>query len=230
MSRLPLRWKVTLAFAGALVAVLSAVGAFVYLRFDAELGQMLDRSPRARASEVGAAETERLCRLADHLLVVAQADERRLPVQREPLPVAEVGERVVDRQRIEQAITNLVDNAPAARVRRRRAGRCPGRRDGPDRRPSRGSAVGPPRRAAAGPSWSWPSCRRSRRPRAARWRPVTPRRGPGPAGRSRSRWCDPDPLDARGLTGPSRCCPRGCGPARPGPGRPSGRRAAARSP
>jgi two-component system OmpR family sensor kinase len=54
VTRLPLRWKVTLAFSGALLVVLVAVGAFVYLRFEVELGQSLDRGLRARAAEISA--------------------------------------------------------------------------------------------------------------------------------------------------------------------------------
>jgi signal transduction histidine kinase len=52
--RLPLRWKVTLAFSGALLVVLTAVGAFVYLRLEVELEQSLDRGLRARAAEISA--------------------------------------------------------------------------------------------------------------------------------------------------------------------------------
>lgn len=54
MSRLPLRWKVTLAFSSALLVVLLAVGAFLYLRFAAELDASLDRGLRARSTEVAA--------------------------------------------------------------------------------------------------------------------------------------------------------------------------------
>lgn len=54
MTRLPIRWKVTLAFSGALLVVLVAVGAFIYLRLEVELGQALDRGLRARAAEIGA--------------------------------------------------------------------------------------------------------------------------------------------------------------------------------
>jgi two-component system, OmpR family, sensor kinase len=54
VTRLPLRWKVTLAFSGALLVVLVAVGAFVYLRLEVELGQSLDSGLRARAAEISA--------------------------------------------------------------------------------------------------------------------------------------------------------------------------------
>lgn len=52
---MPIRWKVTTAFAGALLVVLTAVGAFVYLRLDVELSRTLDRGLKARADEVSAA-------------------------------------------------------------------------------------------------------------------------------------------------------------------------------
>ena len=48
----PIRWQVTLAFAAVLAIVLSAVGAFLYLRFDAELSNTIDRGLRSRAAEV----------------------------------------------------------------------------------------------------------------------------------------------------------------------------------
>jgi hypothetical protein len=52
VSRLPIRWKVTLAFTGALAVVLVGAGAFLYLRMAAELEQATDRGLRARADEV----------------------------------------------------------------------------------------------------------------------------------------------------------------------------------
>lgn len=55
MRNLPIRWKVTSAFAAALLVVLTAVGAFVYLRFADDLSRTLDRGLRARAAEVSAA-------------------------------------------------------------------------------------------------------------------------------------------------------------------------------
>ncbi len=54
MTRLPIRWKVTGAFALSLFLVLAAVGAFVYVRFDGELSRSLDRGLRVRSSEVSA--------------------------------------------------------------------------------------------------------------------------------------------------------------------------------
>jgi two-component system, OmpR family, sensor kinase len=99
------------------------------------------RKPRAEgeleeAVRSAKAETERLVRLAKDLLVLAQADDGRLPLRREPVPVGEVLETVqeafrsraeaagraidaepdatildADRLRLEQALGNLVDNA-----------------------------------------------------------------------------------------------------------------------
>ena len=54
MGRLPIRWRVTLAFAATLLVVLGAVGAFLYLRFEHDLSETLDRSLQARAGEVAA--------------------------------------------------------------------------------------------------------------------------------------------------------------------------------
>jgi signal transduction histidine kinase len=52
VDRLPVRWKVTSAFATALLAVLAATGAFLYLRLRAELRQVTDRGLQAHAAEV----------------------------------------------------------------------------------------------------------------------------------------------------------------------------------
>jgi two-component system OmpR family sensor kinase len=54
VRRLPVRWQVTLAFAGALAVVLLAVGAFVYLRFETELTKTVDAGLQTRAAEVTA--------------------------------------------------------------------------------------------------------------------------------------------------------------------------------
>ena len=96
-------------------------------RTDAELEEAV-RSAKA--------ETERLVRLAEDLLVLARADDGRLPLRREPVQAGEVLEAVreafrsraeaagraidaesdatvldADRLRLEQALGNLVDNA-----------------------------------------------------------------------------------------------------------------------
>ena len=54
MSRLPVRIRLTLAFTAVMAVVLIAVGAFVYLRFEAELASALDQSLRTRADDLAA--------------------------------------------------------------------------------------------------------------------------------------------------------------------------------
>ena len=54
MSRLPIRIKVTLAFAVVMAAVLTAVGLFLYLRLGDQLDESLDLGIGARASEFSA--------------------------------------------------------------------------------------------------------------------------------------------------------------------------------
>jgi two-component system OmpR family sensor kinase len=109
------------------------------LRTELELALRRKRPPEEleAALQSAAEETERLCRLAEDLLVLARADDGSLPVRRERLPAAElltaVRERYghqaaeagrsleiraddqlelhVDRLRAEQALGNLVENA-----------------------------------------------------------------------------------------------------------------------
>ncbi len=54
MRRLPIRLRVTVAFAAALAVVLLAAGAFVYLRFESELTRTVDAGLQTRAAEVSA--------------------------------------------------------------------------------------------------------------------------------------------------------------------------------
>jgi len=54
MRRLPIRLRVTVAFAAVMAVVLVAVGLFVYLRLDAQLTESLDTALRSRATEVAA--------------------------------------------------------------------------------------------------------------------------------------------------------------------------------
>ena len=54
MSRLPIRLRLTLAFAVAMAAVLAATGAILYLRLASSLDEAIDEGLQARASEVAA--------------------------------------------------------------------------------------------------------------------------------------------------------------------------------
>jgi two-component system OmpR family sensor kinase len=109
------------------------------LRAELELALREGRSPEELRDAVGsaAAESDRLVQLAEDLLVLARADEGRLPVRPEPLDsgellattarrfearAAESGRELrvagsdelaveADRLRAEQALANLVDNA-----------------------------------------------------------------------------------------------------------------------
>jgi signal transduction histidine kinase len=54
VSGVPIRLRITLAFAGAMALVLMALGLFIYLRYDHELDETLDQGLRSRAADVGA--------------------------------------------------------------------------------------------------------------------------------------------------------------------------------
>src|SRR3954469_20774423 len=77
MSRLPVRWRVTAAFATALALVLLAAGAFIFLRMSAALARGLERSLEVRFQEVA-------------LLV----DQPGLPLSRPGTPTLEADEDV----------------------------------------------------------------------------------------------------------------------------------------
>jgi signal transduction histidine kinase len=102
------------------------------LRTELELALRRQRSPQElrAALESASEEVDRLSRLAEDLLVLARADEGRLPLRREAIEVKELlesvarrfpqeiavkapdGDTVVgDRLRLEQALGNLVENA-----------------------------------------------------------------------------------------------------------------------
>ena len=68
------------------------------LRTELELALRRSRTPEELERAVGSAaqEAERLTRLAEDLLVLARRDHGRLPVRREPVPVAEVVASVVE--------------------------------------------------------------------------------------------------------------------------------------
>ena len=52
LRRLPIRWRLTLAFAGVMAIVLAALIAFLYFHFRSDLDYNIDQSLRARAQEV----------------------------------------------------------------------------------------------------------------------------------------------------------------------------------
>ena len=54
MSRLPIRLRVTAAFAVAMAVVLAGSGLFLYLRLDSHLASALDRDLRLRAQDMAA--------------------------------------------------------------------------------------------------------------------------------------------------------------------------------
>jgi heavy metal sensor kinase len=52
VRRLPLRWRLTLAFAGVMAVLLAVTGAFLYVRLGNTLDEQIDQSLRARADDV----------------------------------------------------------------------------------------------------------------------------------------------------------------------------------
>jgi two-component system, OmpR family, sensor kinase len=78
MSRLPVRIRLTLVFTAVMAVVLVAIGGFVYLRFDAELGSALDQSLRTRADDLSStrslASGDRLVEPDESLAQVLGAD------------------------------------------------------------------------------------------------------------------------------------------------------------
>ena len=76
MSRIPIRLRLTLAFAVAMAAVLAATGAFLYFRLQSSLDEALDESLQALATQA-AADVERGDPIADTPLAV---DERSIRV------------------------------------------------------------------------------------------------------------------------------------------------------
>lgn len=54
LSRIPIRVKLTLAFAAVMAVVLAATGAFLYLQFRADLNHTIDQGLRTRANDVAA--------------------------------------------------------------------------------------------------------------------------------------------------------------------------------
>jgi heavy metal sensor kinase len=72
MRRLPVRLRLTLAFALAMAVVLGAVGAFLYLRLGESLEEQLDESLQARAATLAALVRARGGDLADEELSAAE--------------------------------------------------------------------------------------------------------------------------------------------------------------
>jgi two-component system OmpR family sensor kinase len=109
------------------------------LRAELDLARLPERSREELREAILSAsdEVDRLSRLAEDLLVIARADQGRLPIKREPVAVRELLERVaarfstraadagrtiavdappaltarLDLLRVEQALGNLIDNA-----------------------------------------------------------------------------------------------------------------------
>ena len=52
MSRLPIRWKLTLAFALALAIVLTGVGVFLHFQLSTDVDNDIERDLRARADQL----------------------------------------------------------------------------------------------------------------------------------------------------------------------------------
>jgi heavy metal sensor kinase len=88
MSRLPVRVRVTLAFAGVIAVLLAATGLFLYLRLGAELDATIDQGLRSRASDMAALVNEEGSRLSDSG-GIADADENLAQV-------LDTGGRVID--------------------------------------------------------------------------------------------------------------------------------------
>ncbi len=59
MSRIPIRLRMTLAFALVSAVVLAALGYFVYARFDAQLSEQIDQSLRTHGDDITSLVTER---------------------------------------------------------------------------------------------------------------------------------------------------------------------------
>ena len=54
MNRLPIRWRLTLAFALALTAVLGAAGVFLYAQLSSDVDVAIERDLRRRADQLSA--------------------------------------------------------------------------------------------------------------------------------------------------------------------------------
>ena len=52
MNRLPIRWRLALAFALALTVVLTAVGAFLHFQLSSDVDRDIERDLRTRAAQL----------------------------------------------------------------------------------------------------------------------------------------------------------------------------------
>ncbi len=110
MRRLPIRVKLTLAFAGVMTVVLIAVGTFLYLRFESDLRASVDRGLRSRAGDLTA-----LVRQADSGLT----DSGSSPLSEQGEGFAQIvneGGRVIDAT-AEVGKRRLLDEATLAKGR-----------------------------------------------------------------------------------------------------------------
>ncbi len=120
MTRIPIRLRVTLAFAGAMAVLLAALGLFIYVRYGSQLDEAIDQGLRSRADEVKAIvqssgslptdpDAERLVELDEIFTQVVSASGRVLDT------TAQVGnEPVLDPARLSSALAGPVFfDAPA---------------------------------------------------------------------------------------------------------------------
>ncbi|MEA2155502.1 MAG: hypothetical protein QOE11_1642 [Solirubrobacteraceae bacterium] len=90
LTRLPVRWRLTLAFAAVMAIVLVATGLFVHARLATSLDASIDRSLRSRAADVAA-----LAQQSEHGLAESDAGAgRRVPALAQ---LIDARGRVVDR-------------------------------------------------------------------------------------------------------------------------------------
>src|SRR5215210_3088299 len=144
LGRLPVRVRVTLAFAGVMAVVLLATGLFVYLRLAADLDATIDQGLRSRASDVAA-------------LVARSGGTLAAPGRPQLVEPGEDLAQVLDESGRIVGATRDFGRAPlpSAAARRGRPSRSSAMRSAPTATP-RGSSPRPSALAGGG-SWSWPA-------------------------------------------------------------------------